>query len=218
MDCSTPGPPVHHQLPELTQTHVHCISDAIQPSHPLSVPFSSCLQSCPASGSFQMSQFFESKYWSFSFSFSISPSNEHSGLISFMVDWLDSLQSKYWSQSIGASASVLPMNVQGWFPLGWTCWISLQSKGLSRSLFQLHSSKASILLCSQSQTTSQSDHTDHSLSNSVKLSHAVWGHPRRMGHDGEVWQNVVHWRREWQTTSVLKIEQPKLHSGMFKAF
>ena len=132
MDCSTPGPPVHHQLPELTQTHVHCIGDAIQPSHPLSVPFSSCLQSCPASGSFQMSQFFESKYWSFSFSFSISPSNEHSGLISFMVDRLDSLQSKYWSQSIGASASVLPMNVQGWFPLGWTGWISLQSKGLSR--------------------------------------------------------------------------------------
>ena len=57
MDCSTPGFPVHHQLPELTQTHVHWVNDAIQPSHPV-IPFSSCFQSFPASGSFQMSQFF----------------------------------------------------------------------------------------------------------------------------------------------------------------
>ena len=90
MDCSTPGFPVHHQLPEPAQTHVHCISDAIQPSHSV-IPFSFRLQTFPASGSFQMSQFFESTYWSFSFSFSISPSNEHSGLISFRVDWLDLL-------------------------------------------------------------------------------------------------------------------------------
>ena len=60
----------------------------------------------------------------------------------------------------------------------------------------------------QSQTTNQSDHTDHSLCNSVKLSHAVWGHPRRMGHGGEVWQNVVHCRKEWQTTSVFYLENP----------
>ena len=58
-DCSTPGFPVHHQLPELAQTHVHSVSDAIQPSHPV-VPFSSCLQSFPASGSFLMSQLFAS--------------------------------------------------------------------------------------------------------------------------------------------------------------
>ena len=59
MNQSTPGLPVHHQLPEFTQTHVHRVSDAIQPSHPLSVvPFSSCPQSFPASGSFQMSQLF----------------------------------------------------------------------------------------------------------------------------------------------------------------
>ena len=57
MDCSTPGFPVHHQLPELAQTHVHWLGDAIQPSHRLS---SSRLQSSPASGSFQMSQFFAS--------------------------------------------------------------------------------------------------------------------------------------------------------------
>ena len=49
MNRSTPGLPVHHQLPESTQTHVHCVGDAIQPSHPLSFPFSSCPQSFPAS-------------------------------------------------------------------------------------------------------------------------------------------------------------------------
>ena len=57
MNRSTPGLPVHHQLPEFTQTHVHWVSDAIQPSHPL-VPFSSCPQSLPASKSFPMSQLF----------------------------------------------------------------------------------------------------------------------------------------------------------------
>ena len=57
MNCSTPGLPVHHQLPEFIQTHVHRVSDAIQPSHPV-VPFSSCSQSLPASGSFPMSELF----------------------------------------------------------------------------------------------------------------------------------------------------------------
>ena len=89
MNCSTPGLPVHHQLPEFTQTHIHRVSDAIQPSHPLSSP-SSLLQSFPASGSFKMSQFFKSGGQR-SFSFSISPSNEHPGLISFRMDWLDLL-------------------------------------------------------------------------------------------------------------------------------
>ena len=86
MDGSMPGFPVHHQLPELTQTHVHWVGVAIQPSHPLSSP------SPPAFNlsqhqSFQMSQFFASG-----------------------------------GQSVGisTSASVLPMNIQDWFPLGWT--------------------------------------------------------------------------------------------------
>ena len=87
MDCSMPGFPVHHQLLEFTQTHVYWVCDAIQPSHPVG-PFSSCLQSCPASGSFPMSQFFTSGEQSI---FSISPSNEYSGLISFRMDWLDLL-------------------------------------------------------------------------------------------------------------------------------
>ena len=55
---STPGLPVHHQLPQFTQTHAHRVRDAIQPSHPLVVPFSSCPQSLPASESFPMSQLF----------------------------------------------------------------------------------------------------------------------------------------------------------------
>ena len=57
MNRSTPGLPVHHQFPEFTQTHVHRVSDAIQPSHPV-VPFSSRPQSLPASESFPMSQLF----------------------------------------------------------------------------------------------------------------------------------------------------------------
>ena len=89
LDCSTPGLPVHHQLPEFTQTRVYQVSDAIQPSHPH--PFSSHLQSFPASGSFQVSQFFASGGQSWSFSFSTSPSSEHPGLISFRTDWLDPL-------------------------------------------------------------------------------------------------------------------------------
>ena len=99
MNCSMPGIPVHHQLLEFTQTS--CPSS--QWCHPtiLSsvIPFSSCPQSFPASGSFQKSQLFASG-----------------------------------GQSIGVSAlaSVLPMNTQDWSPLGWTGWISLQSKGFSR--------------------------------------------------------------------------------------
>ena len=98
MDCSTTGLPVHHQLREFTQTHPS--SRWCHPTISSSVvPFSSCPQSFPASGSFQMSQLFTSG-----------------------------------GQSIGisASASVLPMNIQDWFHLGWTGWISLQSKATSR--------------------------------------------------------------------------------------
>ena len=62
MGCSTPGFPAYYQLLELAQTHVHRVGDTIQPSHPLVSPFSSCLQSFPALGSFSMNQFFTSGY------------------------------------------------------------------------------------------------------------------------------------------------------------
>ena len=99
MNCSKAGFPGHRQLLEFTQTHVHWVGDAIQPSHPLSSLSPPAFKSCPESGSFPMSQFFLSG-----------------------------------GQKIGvsASASVLSMNIQDWFPLEWTSWISLQSRGLSR--------------------------------------------------------------------------------------
>ena len=98
MDCCTPGFLVHHQFPELAQTHVHRVGDAIQPSHPLSPPSLPSI-SRPASRSSPVSQFFTTG-----------------------------------GQSIGASASasVLPINIKDWFPLGLTGLISLQSKGLSQ--------------------------------------------------------------------------------------
>ena len=80
-----------YQLPELVQTHVHQIGDAIQPSISSSVVPFSCLQSFPASRSFLMNQLFISGGQSIGFNFSISPSNEYSGLISFRIDWFDLL-------------------------------------------------------------------------------------------------------------------------------
>ena len=99
MDHSMPGLPVHHQLPEFIQTHVHWISDAIQPSHPLSSPSPPAFNLSQYSGSFPVSQFFTSDGQSI---------------------------------EVSLSASVLPMNIQHWFPLGWTGWIFLLSVGLSR--------------------------------------------------------------------------------------
>ena len=115
MYCKTPGLPVHHQLPEFTQTHVQGVGDAIQPSHPLSSPSPPTINLSQHQGLFKrVSSSLQvvkvlkgSKY----FSFSISPSNEYPGLISFRVDWLD----------------------------------LLAVQGTLKSLLQHHSSKASIL-------------------------------------------------------------------------
>ena len=87
MNCSTPGLPVHHQLPEFTQTHIHWVRDAIQPSHPLLSPSPPAPNPSQHPGLFQWAGCLIRwpKYWSFS----ISPSNEYSRLISFRIEWLD---------------------------------------------------------------------------------------------------------------------------------
>ena len=89
MDCSTPGFPVHHQLLELAHIRVHRVGDAIQPSHPLLSPSLLLPSIFPSIRVFSNESALRirwPKYWSFSFS--ISPSNEYSGLISFRIDWL----------------------------------------------------------------------------------------------------------------------------------
>ena len=98
-NCSIPGLPVHHQLPEFTQTHVHQVSDAIQPSHPQSSPSPPAPNPSQHQNLFPRSQLFA---WG----------GQRTG--------------------VSALASFLPKNTQDWSPLGWTGWISLQSKGLSR--------------------------------------------------------------------------------------
>ena len=88
MDCSTPGFPIHHQLQELAQTHVNQVGDAIQPSHPLLSPSPPAFNLSQHQGLFNESVLHIRwpKYWNFSFS--ISPSSEYSGLISFRIDSL----------------------------------------------------------------------------------------------------------------------------------
>ena len=111
VDCSMPGFPVHHQLPVFTQTHVHRVGDAIQPSHPLSSP--SPALNLPSIRVFSNESALHIRwpnYWSFSFS--ISPSNEYSRLISFRKDWLDlpAVQGTLKSllQHHSSKASILP--------------------------------------------------------------------------------------------------------------
>ena len=94
MNRSTPGLPVQHQLLEFTQIHAHRVGDAIQPSHPPSspsppAPNPSSIRVFPSESTLRMRW---PKYWSFSFS--ISPSSEHPGLISFRMDWLDLLEGR----------------------------------------------------------------------------------------------------------------------------
>ena len=91
MACSMPGLPVHHQLPELTQTHGHRVGDAIQPSHPLSPPSPPAFNLSQHQGlSLRVSSsHYLANYWSFCFS--ISPSSEYSGVISFRIVWFNLL-------------------------------------------------------------------------------------------------------------------------------
>ena len=120
MHCSMPGFPVLHHLPELAHTHVHWVGDGNQPSHPLSSP-------SPPTFNLSQHQVFSnesalrirwSKYWSFSFS--ISPSNEHPGLISFRMDLLDLLAGK------GTLKSLLQQNSSKASILWWSAFFIVQ--------------------------------------------------------------------------------------------
>ena len=91
MNHSTPGLPVHHQLLEFNQTHVHWVSDDIQPSHPLSSPSPPALNPSHHQSLFHWVNTSHEVSKVLEVSFSISPSNEHPGLISFRMDWLDLL-------------------------------------------------------------------------------------------------------------------------------
>ena len=111
MDYSMPGFPVLHHLLEFAQTHVHCLEDVIQPPHPLLPPLllPSVFLSIKVFSNESALHIRRTKYWSFSFS--ISPSHEYSGLISFRTDWSDCLtvQGTFWSllQHHSFKASIL---------------------------------------------------------------------------------------------------------------
>ena len=134
MGCSTPGLHVPHHLQKFAQVHIHCISDAIQLSHPL-------MPSSPSP--FNLSK--------------------HQRLF----QWVGCFSSDDQNIGASASASVLPMSIQGWFPLRWTVLIFLQSKGLSRvfssTTVQRHQLLALCLLYSPALTTIHDHWEDHSL-------------------------------------------------------
>ena len=114
MDWSMPGFPVHHHLPELAQAHVHWVGDVIQPSHPVSSPSPPTFDLSQPHGLFKwVLPISWPKYWSFSFS--INPSNEYSGLISFRMEWFDLLSVQEILKSLlqhhSSKASVLSSSV-----------------------------------------------------------------------------------------------------------
>ena len=139
MNPSMSGLPVHHQLPEFTQTHVHWVGDAIQPSHPLSSP------SPPALNLSRIRVFSNDsalhirwpKYWSFSFN--ISPSNEHSGLISFRMDWLNLLAVQGTLKSLlqhhSSKASIPPCSAFFTVQLSHPCMTTGKTTALTRRIF-----------------------------------------------------------------------------------
>ena len=171
------------------------MSDSLWP-HGLKHARSPCLSPTPRiySNSCPLSQWCHSTISSFVVPFSHLQSFPASGSFPRSQFLLSSGQ----SIGVSASASVLPMNIQDWFHLGWTGWIFLQSKGLSR-VFS-HSSKALILQCSAFFVV-QLSHLYMTTGKSKALT-------RRTDHGGEFWQNMVHWRREWQNTSVFLPWEP----------
>ena len=139
MNHSTPGLPVHHQLLESTQIHVHWVGDGIQPSHPLSSlsPPASILPSIRVFWNESALRMKWPKYWSFSFS--ISPSSEHPGLISFRMDWLDLLAVQGTLQSLlqhlSSKASILQCSAFFIVQLSHPCMTTGKTIALTRRTF-----------------------------------------------------------------------------------
>ena len=137
MKCSMPGFPVHHQLPEPTQTHVHRVSDAIQPFHLLLFPSPLAFNLSQHQGLFVESvlRIRWPKYWSFSFS--ISPSNEYSGLISSRMAWLDLLAVHRTLKSLlqhhSSKASILRCSAFFIVQLSHPCMTAGKTTALTRS-------------------------------------------------------------------------------------
>ena len=138
MDCSKPGFPVHHQLPEAAQTHVHCVSDAIQPSHPLLSPSPPAL--LPSIRVFSNESALHirwPKYWSFSCNISLS--KKHPGLISFRMDWVDLLAVQGTLKSLlqchSAKASILPCSAFFTVQLSHPCITTGETIALTRQTF-----------------------------------------------------------------------------------
>jgi len=111
IDCSMPGFPIHHQLPAPTQTHVHRVGDAIQPSHPTLLLLPSIFPTIRVFSNESVLCIRWPKCWSFSFS--ISPFYEYSGLISFRMDWLDLLAVQGTLKSLLQHHSLKALTLQG---------------------------------------------------------------------------------------------------------
>ena len=139
MNHSMPGLPVHYQLPEFTQTHVHWVGDAIQPSHPLLSPSPPTFNLSQHQGLFQWVSSLPKYQVARVFSFSISPSNEYSELISFRMDWLDlrAVQGTLKSllQHHSSKASILPCSAFLIVQLSHPYMTTRKTKTLTRRTF-----------------------------------------------------------------------------------
>ena len=210
MNRRTPGLPVHHQFPEFTQTHIYQVGDAIQPSHPLSFP------SPPAPNPSQHWVFSNEStlcmrwpnYWSFSFS--ISPSKEHPGLISFRMDWLDLLEVQGTLKSLlqhhSSKASILWRSAFFTVQLSHPYMTTGKTIALTRQTFV--GNVVSLLFNILSRL-------DIREGNGTPLQHSCLENPM----DGGAWWAAVHgvakswtrlndftfthWRRKWQPTPLL---------------
>ena len=209
MDCSTPGLPVHHQLLEFTQIHVHWVGGgAIQPSHPLLSPSPPTFNLSQQQGLFKwVSSLYQvAEVWSFSFN--ISPSNEHSGLIFFRMDWLDLLTVQGTLKSLlqhhNSKASILQCSAFFKVQRSHPSMATGKAIALTRWTFV---GKVMSLLCNMlSRLVMEKAMATHSSTLAWRI---PWTEPGRLqsmgwlrvGHDWATSLSLftfMHWRKKWQ--------------------